>query len=119
MAGMPALRVGRAEDVRDHCAQVADHRQAAVGRIAVVDVALAAERRAGRVGEVLAGVLAQVTAPDQVSAEPAVGPRDHVGGLVEKEGDGHAEALVTLAAGDRPLDQALAEELQEAIVGRP
>ena len=73
LAAEPPLRVGGAEDGPAHRPQVADHRQRAVGRVAVVDVALARPGRAVRVREVLVQVLAEVPAPDEVPAEVPVG----------------------------------------------
>ena len=113
-----ALRVGGADDVRHHGAEVADHRQRAVLRIAVVDVALARLGRAGGVGEILVEVVDEVAAPDEVAAEAAVGDGDDVDGLVGQQRERDDEALVALAAGDGAADEALAEELEDAVVGR-
>ena len=112
----PALRVGGAEDGAAHRPQVADHRKRAVRRVPVVDVALARLGRAVRVREILVQVLAEVPAPDQVAAEVAVGEADDVDRLVGEERQGDDHPLVALAAGDGALDQALAEEVEDAVV---
>ena len=57
-----------------------------------------------------------MAAPDKVTAKAAVRKRDDVGGLVGEEGERNDEALVALAAGDRALDQALAKEVEDAVV---
>src|SRR5690606_12184505 len=75
--------------------------------------------RAGRavgVGEVLVEVLAEVTAPDQVTAEAAVGEGDDVVRLVGEQRERNDEALVALAAGDGSADQALTKQFEDAIV---
>ena len=108
------------EGAGDHeGAQCVDHRQAAAGRVAVMDVALARLGRAAAVGEILAEVLAEVAAPDQVAAEAAVGKGDDIERLVRQERERDDERLVALAAGDGALDQALAEEVEDPVVGGP
>ena len=111
-----ALRIGGADDIRQHDAEMGDHRQAPGERVAVVDVALAGLGRAAAVGEILAEVVAQVPTPDQVAAEAAVGETDHVDGLVGEQGERHDEGLVTLAAGDGAANQSLAEKIENAVV---
>src|SRR5690606_30844429 len=49
-------------------------------------------------------------------AEIAVGERNRVDGFVGEENEGNDECLVALAAGDGALDQALAEEVEDAVV---
>jgi hypothetical protein len=111
-----ALGVGAAGDVGDHGAEMGNHRQGAIGNVAVVDVALAGEGGAVGVGEVLVKVFAEVAAPDEVSAEVAVGEGDDVDGFVGEEGERDDEGLVALAAGDGALHEALAKEFQNAVV---
>ena len=84
----------------------------------MVHVALACVRGAAGVGKVLVEVLAEVAAPDEVSAEAAMGKRDDVGAFVGEEGEGDDEAFVALAAGDGAFDQALAKEVEDAVVGQ-
>ncbi|CAM2899041.1 hypothetical protein RAHE111665_06010 [Rariglobus hedericola] len=93
-----------------------DHRQRAVFDVAVVDVALPGFRRAVGVGKILVQVLAEMIAPDQVSAEIAVGERDRVDGFVGEQDQGDDHGLVALTAGDGALDQALAKEVEDAVV---
>jgi hypothetical protein len=114
-----ALGIGAADDVREHDAEVRDHRQAPVGRVAVMDVAFAGLGRAAAVGEILAQVFAEVAAPDQVAAEATVGKTDDVDRLVGEEGEGDDKRLVALAAGDGALDQSLAEKVEDAVIGGP
>ena len=113
-----ALRIGRACHSRYHGAKVADHGYRAVSRIAVVDVALASLGRARSVGEVLVQVLNQVTAPDEMSPKIAMGETNHVDILVRQQGQRHNEALVALPAGHGPSNQALSEQIQNAVVRR-
>ncbi len=113
-----ALGVGRADDVGEHGAEVGDHRQRPVGGVAVVDVALAGEGGAAGVGKILIEVVAEVAAPDEMAAEAPVGKGDYVGVFVGEQGEGHAEGLVALAAGDGAFDQPLAKEVQDTIVGQ-
>ena len=115
-AAEAALRIGQAGDVAEHGAEVADHGQRAGSRVAVVDVTLAGFCGAAGVGEVLVEVVAEMAAPDKVTAKAAVRKRDDVGGLVGEEGERNDEALVALATGDRALDQALAKEVEDAVV---
>ncbi len=113
-----ALGVGKAGDVGNHGAEMADHRQGAVGGVAVVDVAFAGKGGAAGVGKVLVEVFAEVAAPDKVSAEVAVGEGDGVDGLVGKEGEGDGEGFVALTAGAGALDAAFTEDVHDAVVGR-
>ena len=71
-AAEAALGIGRADDVAEHGAEVADHRQRPRGGVAVVDVALAREGGAAGVGEILVEMIAEVTAPDEVAAVTAM-----------------------------------------------
>ena len=112
------LGIGAAEDVGEHGPEMADHRVGAVGGVAPVDVALAGLGGAAGVGEILVEVVAEVSAPDQVSAEVAVSEGDDVARFVGEKREGDDEALVALAAGDGALDQALTKEVEDAIVGR-
>ena len=82
-----------------------------------MDVALAGLGGAGGVGEILVEVMAEVVAPDEMAAEVTVGKGDDVDGLVGKEGERNDEALVALAASDGALDQALAVEIEDPVVG--
>ena len=84
-----------------------------------MDVALASPGRAVRVGKVLVEVSAEVAAPDQMPAEAAMGKRDDVDRLVGEEGQRDDEGLVALAAGDGAADEALAKEIEDAVVGHP
>ena len=79
-----ALRICGAADVREHDAEMADHRQRAPRGVAVV-MFPARLGRPSRRGEVLVEMLAEVASPDEVPAEPAMGKRDDVGRLVGEE----------------------------------
>ena len=114
-----ALGVRGARHIGEHRAEMRNHRQGAVRRIAVVDVALAAVGGAGGVGEVLVQVVAEVVAPDQVAAKPAVGKRDHINGLVGEQRERDDQAFAALTAGHRALDQPLTEEVKDAVVPEP
>ena len=83
----------------------------------MVDVAFAGFGGAVGVGEVLIQVLTEVSAPDKVSAEIAMGEGDDVGGFIGKQGEGDNQALVTLTTGDGALDQSLAKEFEDSVVG--
>ena len=54
---------------------------------------------------------------NQVAAQIAMRERHHVERLVGEQRQWHAEGLVTLSSGDRALDEALPEELEDAVVG--
>ena len=95
---------------------MADHRQRAIFRIAVVNVPLARFCRAVGVGEVLIEMIAEVVAPNQMAAEIAVSETDDVIRLVGEEGERDDETFVALAAGDGALEQALAEEIEDPII---
>ena len=115
-AAEAALGIGHAGDVAQHRAEVADHRERTRGGVAVMDVALAGFRGAGGVGEVLVEVVTEVAAPNQVAAKAAVRKGNDIGGFVGEEGEGNDESLVALAAGDGALDEALTEEIEDAVV---
>jgi len=55
-------------------------------------------------------VVDEVTAPDEMPAEAAVGDGDDVDVLVGQQRERDDEALVALAAGDGAADEALPEE---------
>ena len=119
--GRPAeatLGIGRSADIRHHDAQVADHGYRAVLRIAVVNVALARFGRARRVGKVLVQVIDQVSAPNQVPAEIAVGETDDVDGLVGQQRERNNEAFIALPTGHGAANQPLPEKVQDAVVSR-
>ena len=112
----PALRIDAADDVREHDAEMGDHRQAAVGGIAVVDVALARLGRAAAVGEVLAKMVAELSAPDQVTAKSPMGERDDVNRLVGQQGQRTDQGFIALATGHRAADESLSEKVEDAVV---
>ena len=82
----------------------------------MVNVPFAALGGAGGVGEILVEMIAEMAAPDEVTAEATVSERNDVGGLVGEEGEGDDETLVALAAGDGAANQALAKKFEDAVV---
>ena len=83
-----------------------------------MDVALARQGRAGRVGKILVEMVDQMPAPDQVAAQTAMREGNDIDRLVGQQGQGHDQALVALAARDGPANQALAEKVEDAVVSR-
>ena len=65
----------------------------------------------------LEAVLAEVAATDEMAAQAAVGEGDDVERLVGQQRQRDDERLVALAARDGAADQALAEKLEDPIVG--
>lgn len=57
-----------------------------------------------------------MVAPDQVSGQVAVRPRNHINGLVQQESQRHGQAFIALSARHCSLDQALTEKLEDALV---
>jgi hypothetical protein len=116
---LAALGIGGAGDGGEHGAEVADHRQRATGGVAVVDVALAGLGGAAGVGEILVEVLGQSGRSRSGGRRVAVGEGRHVDRLVGEQRERHDQGLVALAAGDGAANQALAEKLEDAVVGDP
>ena len=83
----------------------------------MVDVTLTGLGRAIGVGEVLIEVIAEVTAPYQMSAQVTVSEADGILRLIGEEGEGENETFVALTTGDGALDQPLTKEFEDAIVG--
>ena len=82
----------------------------------MVNIPFAGVRGAGGVSEILVEVIAEMAAPDEVTAEATVSERNDVGGLVGEEGERDDETLVSLAAGDGAANQALAKQFEDAVV---
>ena len=90
-----------------HLAQVADHRETAVGRVAVMDVAFAAVRGAFGVGHVLAEKLMRRRAQQQMAEQIAVHDRNHVAAGPKRQGHAQGGRFVADAGRDRPFDVSL------------
>ena len=90
-----------------------------MGGIAVVNVALASLGGTAGVGKILVEVIAEVAAPKQVAAEPAMGEGNDVDRLVRQQRERDDQALVALAAGDGALDQSLSVEFEDPVIRGP
>ena len=64
----------------------------------------------------LAQVVTEVSAPDDMPAEAAVGKGDHIDRLVGQQGEGNNQRLIALAAGHSAPDQPLAKKIEDAVV---
>ena len=84
-----------------------------------MNVALAGLGRAGGVGKILVQMVDEMTAPDEMPAQVAMGEGDNVDRLVGQKRQRNDEPLVALAAGDRAPDQPLPEQVQNPVVRRP
>ena len=98
-----------------HLAQVADHRQAASGDVAVVAVPLAAVRGTLGIGHVLAEQVVRRRAKEQVAHEIAVQERDHVAPRPQRHGHAGRRGLVAGAHRHGAFHVALLEQFQEPL----
>src|SRR5690606_21131713 len=87
-----------------------------VFRIAAVNVAFARAGGAAGVGEVLVEVIAEVSAPNEMTAEVAMREADDVDGFIGEKRERNDEALVALAAGEGAFHQTLAKQVEVAII---
>ncbi len=116
-------RSPRGPDAADHeawhLAQVADHRQAPSGSVAVMGVAFAAVRRTIGVGHVLAEQLVRRGAEEQVAGEIAMQKRHNVAAGPKRHGHARRRRLIAGARRHSALGIALLEQLHEPLFHPP
>lgn len=114
----PPLRIGAAHDIGEHDAQVRDHGETSIARVAVMDIPFPCLGRATAVGDVLAEMITKMSAPNEVSAKTTVRKGDHVDCFVGEESQWNNQCLIALTSGYGASDQALAEKIEDAVVAR-